>query len=60
MAWVLVVLVFVEGRLGVMPNGVFISKEDCLSAQEHFMKTGPQPQINYDTICVNTDQLGLL
>lgn len=60
MAWVLVVLVFVDSKLGVMPNGAYESMNKCFEARELFMATAPKPKINYDAICVRTDQLEML
>ena len=43
----------------VSPNGLFTSEAECLTAREYFIATAPQPQINYDALCIATDKVGL-
>ena len=43
----------------VSPNGLFTTEAECLTAREYFIATAPQPQINYEAMCIKTDKVGL-
>lgn len=32
--------------------------DECFEAREYFMATAPQPKINYEAICIQTDVTG--
>ena len=59
MMWMLFVILLEADRYFVSPNGVFTTEAECLTAREYFMSTAPQPQINYEAMCIKTDKVGL-
>ena len=40
-----------------MPQGPFATMAECFEAREHFINTAPKPKINYEAVCVQTDQM---
>jgi hypothetical protein len=59
MMWMLFVILLETDRYFVSHNGVFTTAEECEVAKEYFMSTAPQPQINYEAVCIATDKVGL-
>ena len=57
MTWVLFVIVLEADRYYVSPNGMYKTMEDCFEAREFFMATAPQPKINYEAICIQSDKI---
>lgn len=57
MTWVLFVILLEADRYYVSPNGMYPTMEDCFEAREFFMATAPQPKINYDAICIQSDKI---
>ena len=55
--WVLFVLLLEAEKYYVMPQGQYLTMEDCFGAHELFMRTAPKPKINYEAICVQTNQI---
>jgi len=55
--WVLFVLLLETERYYVMPQGHFLTMEQCFEARDNFMTTAPKPKINYDLICIQTNQI---
>lgn len=53
--WVLFVILLEADRYYVSPNGIYPTMGDCFEARDFFMATAPQPKINYDAICIQTD-----
>ena len=53
--WVLFVIFLEADQYMVAPQGVYPSMADCFEAREFVMQTAPQPKINYDAICIQTD-----
>lgn len=53
--WVLFVIFLEADRYMVAPQGVYPSMSGCFEARDFFMATAPQPKINYDAICIQTD-----
>tara|TARA_A100000171_G_C2031794_1_gene96182 strand:+ start:199 stop:372 length:174 start_codon:yes stop_codon:yes gene_type:complete len=41
----------------VMPQGQYMTMADCFIGREEFMRTAPTPKMNYDSICVQTNQI---
>ena len=39
-------------------QGPFITMEDCFEARDFLIATGPKPKINYEAVCIQTDELG--
>ena len=59
-AWVLVALLFIEGQIKFIALGAFTTMDECFTARDYFIATGPQPKINYEAVCVQTNQLEVL
>ena len=57
--WMMFVILLETDRYMVSPNGLFTSAEECESARAVFMVTAPQPQMNYEAVCIATDKVGL-
>lgn len=53
--WILFVILLEADRYYVAPQGVFPAMADCFEARDFFMATAPQPKINYEAICIQTD-----
>ncbi len=53
--WVLFVILLEADRYYVSPNGIYPTMQDCFEARELVMQSAPQPKINYDAICIQTD-----
>jgi len=53
--WILFVILLEADRYYVAPQGIFPNMDDCFAAHEVFMATAPQPKINYDAICIQTN-----
>lgn len=53
--WVLFVILLEADRYIVGPQGVYPAMQDCFEAREFFIATGPQPKMNYEAVCVQTD-----
>lgn len=60
MVWALVLIYFTETELHFRGIGVYASMAECFEAREQFMAEGPQPKINYESVCVATNRLDLL
>jgi hypothetical protein len=58
--WVLVATLFIQGEFKFMGLGVFATMNECFTARDYFIATGPQPKINYEAVCVQTNQLEVL
>lgn len=56
MKWVLFAILIQDGGYGVMPQGPYLTMEDCFEARDFFLATAPKPKINYDAICIPTDK----
>lgn len=53
--WVLFVILLEADRYYVSPQGVYPTMDVCFEAREGIINTAPQPKINYEVICVQTD-----
>jgi hypothetical protein len=53
--WMLFVILLEADRYFVSPNGIYPTMQDCFEARDLFMATAPQPKLNYDAICIQTD-----
>ena len=56
--WVLFVILLEADRYMVAPQGIFPTMDDCFAARQTVMQSAPQPKINYEAICIQTDKLG--
>lgn len=57
MAWLLVGILIQNGMVYAKPLGIFGSENKCLEVREYVMAQAPKPDINYESVCVHTDQL---
>lgn len=55
--WVLFIIILDSTQYYVQPNSMYTSMDECFMAREMFMKTAPQPKINYEAVCVKTDRI---
>ena len=56
MSWILVAITITGLDINVFGSGVYESYEACLVEKEELMKEAPQPKINYEMICVMSNQ----
>lgn len=57
MTWVLFVIVLEADRYYVSPNGMYKTMDECFEAREIVMQSAPQPKINYEAICIQSDKI---
>ena len=57
--WVLFIIMLDATQYYVQPNSVYSTMDKCFEAREVFMAAAPQPKINYEAICIQTDKLEL-
>ena len=53
--WILFVIILEADRYIDGPQGVYPTMQDCFEAREFVVQTAPQPKINYEVVCVQTD-----
>ncbi len=53
--WMLFLIVLESNAYMVAPQGPFTSMEGCFEAREAVMRSAPQPKINYEAVCIQTD-----
>jgi hypothetical protein len=58
--WMLFVIVLEADKYFVAPQGPFSTMEKCFKAREVVMQSAPQPKINYEAICIQTDKVKTL
>ena len=57
MIWILFIIMLDSDRYYVQPNSFYSSMDKCFEARELFMATAPQPKINYEAVCIQTDEV---
>lgn len=55
MMWMLFVIVLEADRYFVSPQGPYPTMEVCFEAREAVVQSAPQPKINYEAVCIQTD-----
>ena len=55
--WMLFAIIITAEGYGTMPQGPFATMDECFEAREYFLNTAPKPKINYEAICIQTDQV---
>lgn len=55
--WMLFVILLESDRYYVSPNGVFSTMGACFEAREVFMSSAPQPKMNYEAVCIQTNKV---
>jgi len=53
----LFLIVLETDQFRVAPQGPFPTMEVCFEARERIMSTAPQPKINYEVVCIETDKV---
>jgi hypothetical protein len=53
--WMLFVIVLETDQYLVAPRGPFPTAEICELARDAVLQTAPQPKINYEAVCIQTD-----
>ena len=53
--WILFLIVLEADVYMVSPQGPFTSMEGCFKAREYVLQSAPQPKINYEAVCIQTD-----
>lgn len=56
MGWALVAVLIIDQQIRTMPVTLTPTKESCEQARILFLSTAPVPQINYEAVCLFTDQ----
>lgn len=56
MGWVLVAILIMNQETRHMPVGFYPDMDGCFEARDFFLATAPQPKINYEAVCIFTDQ----
>ena len=57
--WVMFIIILDSTQYYVHPNSVYSTMDKCFEAREVFMATAPQPKMNYEAVCIQTDKLQL-
>jgi len=55
--WILFVILLDADRYYVSPTGFFTTMDKCFEARQEFMITAPQPKINYEAVCIQSDRV---
>ena len=55
--WILFIIMLDSDRYYVQPNSFYSTMDKCFEARVVFMATAPQPKINYEAVCVQTDRV---
>ena len=57
MMWILFIIMLDADRYYVQPNSFYSTMAKCFEARDVFMATAPQPKINYEAVCIQTDRV---
>ena len=55
--WILFIIILDADQYYVQPNSFYSSMDKCFEARELFIANAPQPKINYDAVCIQTDRV---
>jgi len=55
--WVLFVIAIAENRYYVKPEGFFSTMNKCFEARDLVLQSAPQPKINYEAVCIQSDRI---
>ena len=55
--WVLFIIVLEADRYYVQANSFYSTMDKCFEARDVFMASAPQPKINYEAVCVQTNRI---
>jgi hypothetical protein len=56
--WMLFLIILEPDRYIVSPQGPFTTMDQCFEAREYVVQTAPQPKINYEAVCIQSDHFG--
>lgn len=59
MMWMLFVIILEADVYFVSSQGPFTSMKGCFEARDVTLSTAPQPKINYEAVCIQTDKVGI-
>ena len=54
--YIMVIITIVGLSINVMGNGVYPTQKICEDRKNKFLVDAPKPKINYEVICVSSDQ----
>lgn len=57
--WMLFVILLNPEGYNTMFMGTHPSMEGCFTARDAIIATAPQPKINYEVVCIQTDITGI-
>ena len=57
--WMLFLIVLEANVYFVAPKGPFTSMESCFESRDRTLATLPQPKLNYEAVCIQTDKVGV-
>jgi len=60
MMWMLFAILVQNDGYAVFPQGPYTTMDKCFEAREVFMETAPKPKMNYEAVCIQTDQMETL
>lgn len=55
--WMLFIIVLDSDRYYVQANSFYSTMDQCFEAREVVMQSAPQPKINYEAVCIQTDRI---
>lgn len=56
--WMLFVVMLQADQYFVRPYGPFIDMDACFRSREEVLEQLPQPKMNYEGVCIQTDFFG--
>ena len=56
MGWILVAVLIINQEVKVMPVSIYTTMAKCFEGRELFLQTAPEPKLNYEAVCILTDQ----
>jgi hypothetical protein len=57
--WMMFLIILEADRYMVSPQGPFRTMDQCFEARDYVLQTAPQPKINYEAVCIQTDKVGM-
>ena len=55
--WVLFIIILDASQYYVQPNSFYSTMDKCFESRDAFMATAPQPKMNYEAVCIQTDRM---
>lgn len=56
--WLLVGILVKGAEVYTKPLGAFMEEGRCQEIREYVLAQAPKPSINYDAVCIKTDEMG--